>query len=294
MVMGRIAAIDGVRTETLVSDLGDDARWAYTREQRLGIRPDIPSHNTIVAGAWASMDSVDEVSLERRFAERLGVGLGSTLTFDVQGVDVPLQVSSIRDVQWESMEMNFFLLVEPGVLDGAPSSRIVTFQIPEGNEGSLQDALAIDFPNITLINVRQIRDQAKAILERLSLAIRSLGGFTAIAGVVILFASVGATTTQRARQVALLKTLGVTRAAAALMLAVEYALVGLVAGVVGTLGANLLAWGVQTQLMRLSFEPMYSASLVAVLACAVGTAIAGVVGNLRALQVKPGAVLRSS
>ena len=70
MVMGRIAAIDDVRTESLVAGLADDARWAYTREQRLGIRPDIPSHNTVVEGAWASDPHVDEVSLERRFAER--------------------------------------------------------------------------------------------------------------------------------------------------------------------------------------------------------------------------------
>jgi putative ABC transport system permease protein len=292
MVMGRIAAIDEVRTEELVADLADDARWAYTREQRLGIRADVPSHNTVIAGTWASDPHTDEVSLERRFAERLGVGLGSVLTFDVQGVDVPLTVTSIREVRWESMEMNFFLLVEPGVLDGAPSARLVTFQIPEGREATLQDELATEFPNITLINVRQLRDQAKAILERLALAIRGLGGFTAVAGVVILFASVGATTTQRGRQVALLKTLGVTRPAAALMLAVEYALVGLVAGLVGALGANLLAWGVQTQLMRLSWEPLLGPTVMAVVACSLGTGIAGVVGNLRALQTKPGAVLR--
>ena len=91
---------------------------------------------------------------------------------------------------------------------------------------------------------------------------------------------------------ALLKTLGVTRAAAAGMLAVEYALIGLVAGTVGTAGANLLAWGVQTWLMRLSWEPLWGPSGVAVLACAGGTAVAGVVGNLRALQTKPGAMLR--
>ena len=76
------------------------------------------------------------------------------------------------------------------------------------------------------------------------------------------------------------------------MLAVEYALIGLVAGVVGTLGANLLAWGVQTWLMRLSWEPLVVPSLVAVVACAAGTAVAGVVGNARALGVKPAAVFR--
>jgi len=292
MIMGRLSAIDATTAETLVQGLPDDERWAYTREQRLGVREAIPPHNDVLEGAFASIDGVDEVSLERSYAERLGVGVGSTVTFDVQGVQVPLYVSSLREVHWESMEMNFFLLVEPGVLDDAPHSRLVTFQVDADSEDALQDELAIAYPNITLISVRKFRDQAKEILGRLGLAIRALGGFTAVAGVVILFASVGATTSQRARQVALLKTLGVTRGSAAGMLAVEYALIGLVAGVVGSLGANALAWGVQTWLMRLDFELVPFATGLTVGLCALGTAFAGVVGNVRALRVRPQAVLR--
>ncbi|HCH65072.1 MAG: hypothetical protein CL927_09710, partial [Deltaproteobacteria bacterium] len=90
MVMGRIAAIDGQPTESLVSSLNDEARWAYTREQRLGLRSEIPSHNQVTQGEWAALPGVAEVSLEERFAERLGVGLGSSITFDIQGVEVPL------------------------------------------------------------------------------------------------------------------------------------------------------------------------------------------------------------
>jgi putative ABC transport system permease protein len=287
MVMGRLAGINADSTEDLVAELDDEQRWAYTREQRLGLRSSVPSHNTVVEGAFASIPDVDEVSLEQRYAQRLGVGLGDTVSFDIQGLKVPLRVSSIREVQWESMEMNFFLLVEPGVLDDAPHTRLVTFQIPPDQEDALQTALAVDHPNITLISVRKLRDRARGILERLALAIRALGGFTAVAGVVILFASVGATTAQRAREVALLKTLGVTRAGAAAMLALEHALVGGVAGVVGVFGAGLLTWGVQTQLMRLSWEPALGASLVAVLATSLGAAVAGTVGNLNALQVAP-------
>ena len=227
-------------------------------------------------------------------ADRLGVDLGSTVVFDIQGVKVPLHVSSIRDVRWESMEMNFFLLVEPGVLDDAPHTRLVTFQLDPEREEGLQNTLAVDFPNITLISVHKLRDKAKGILGRLALAIRALGSFTALSGVVILFASVGASTSQRARQVALLKTLGATRAAAAAMLGVEYALIGLVAGVVGVMGANALAWGVQTQLMRLTWEFLPVPSLLAIVGCALGTALAGVVGNLRALRVPPQAVLRGT
>ncbi len=188
--------------------------------------------------------------------------------------------------------MSFFLLVEPGVLDDAPYSRLVTFQVDKDREDALQDDLAMAFPNVTLISVRKFRDQAKEILGRLGLAIRALGSFTAVAGVVILLASVGATTQQRAKQVALLKTLGVTRGAAAGMLAVEYALIGLVAGLVGAFGANTLAWGVQTQLMKLDFELVPVATLLTVALCALGTAVAGVAGNARALRVRPQAVLR--
>ncbi len=294
MVMGRLAGIDDTPTEELVGDLPDEARWAFTREQRLGIQDSIPDHNTVVRGAFASIEGVDEVSLERRYADRLGVDLGSTVVFDIQGVKVPLHVSSIRDVRWESMEMNFFLLVEPGVLDDAPHTRLVTFQLDPEREEGLQNTLAVDFPNITLISVHKLRDKAKGILGRLALAIRALGSFTALSGVVILFASVGASTSQRARQVALLKTLGATRAAAAAMLGVEYALIGLVAGIVGVMGANALAWGVQTQLMRLTWEFLPVPSLLAIVGCALGTALAGVVGNLRALRVPPQAVLRGT
>ena len=131
MVMGRIAAIDGQSTESLVADLADEARWAYTREQRLGLRSEIPSHNEITQGAWASLPDVAEVSLEERFAERLGVGWGSSVTFDIQGVQVPLQVTSIRTVRWESMEMNFFCLWSPACSTMHPTHESLPSRSPK-------------------------------------------------------------------------------------------------------------------------------------------------------------------
>ena len=294
MVMGRLAGIGDQPTEALVAGLEDRERWAFTREQRLGIRAEVPDHNTVVEGAFASLPDVDEVSLEARYARSLGVGVGDTVRFDIQGVTVPLRVTSIREVRWESMEMNFFLLVEPGVLDEAPHTRIVTFQLDQEREDELQNALAVDFPNVTLISVGKLRDRARGILGRLALAIRALGGFTAVAGVVILFASVGAATAQRARQVALLKTLGVTRAGAAAMLALEYALIGGIAGLVGVVGAAALSFGVQTQLMRLSWTASPGASALAVVATALGAALAGTLGNLGALRVPPQQAIRES
>ncbi|MCB9746174.1 MAG: FtsX-like permease family protein [Alphaproteobacteria bacterium] len=292
MVMGRLSAIDGEDTETLVAGLSDRERWAFTREQRLSYGPALPESNTLVAGAFASDPERAEVSLERRYAERLGVGLGDTLTFDVQGLPVEMRVTSLREVHWESMEMNFFLLVEPGVLEDAPQSRLVTAQVAPEQEEALRDALAASAPNVTMVSVRELRERAVGVLGKLGLAIQALGAFTALAGVVILFSVIAASTERRAQQVALLKTLGTTRAGVAAVLGVEYALLGLVSGVVGVLGANVLAWGVLTELMQLDFQLQPAWSALALVAMVLGVGVSGVLGNLRALQARPVAALR--
>lgn len=292
MVVARIAAIDGVPTETLVADKDDEARWAFTREQRLSSMDSVPPHNTVVAGSFGNDDTVYEVSLEESFAERLGVGLGTTLTFDVQGVPVPLVVTSLRKVAWESFQMNFFVIAETGPLDDAPQTRLVTFQVPESAEEPLQDALAAAHPNVTLISIRQIRDQASDILGRLGLGIQALGGFTALAGIVILFASVSAAAARRAAQVAVLKTLGTTRGGAAAMIAVEHALIGLVASIVGVVGAHVLAAVLLTQVLRMTWNPAPATTAAAIALTVCLAALAGVLGNLRALSVSPAEVLR--
>jgi len=294
MVVGRLAAIDGVSTEELVRDMPDRERWAFTREQRLSFGSELLPHNRIIDGAWASDPDRAEVSVERRYAERLGVGVGSSLTYDVQGIPVDLAVTSIREVAWESFQMNFFLAVEEGVLEQAPHTYLVTAQVPESEEETLRDALAVGHPNVTMISVREGLERASGLLGRLGLAIRALGGFTALAGVLILLSSVSASTAQRARQVALFKTLGTTRLGVVGVLAVEYALVGLVAGLVGVVGANGLAWGVLTQLMELSwrFQPVLSAA--GLVLCMLGVAAAGVAGNLGALRARPQEVLRGA
>jgi putative ABC transport system permease protein len=293
MVMGRLAAINGETTEARVAGLPDRERWAYTREQRLSWTEALPSDNTVVAGAFASDPALVEVSLEQRYADRLGVGLGDRLTFDVMGVPVDLHVTSLRQVQWESFQMNFFLLTEPGALDAAPRSHLVTLQVDADREDAVRDALAADFPNVTLVSVRALRDKAAGILGRLGAAIQALGAFTAASGVLILLASVSARTEARARQVALLKTLGTTRAGAAALLGVEYALVGLVAGTVGAVAGGGLAWALLTQLMTLPWQTPWLTLALAPLLTALGAAAAGVAGNARALAVRPGAALRS-
>ncbi len=247
VVMGRLASINGVPVAELAeveSDRSSDRRWVLTREQRLTSMATLPEDNVIVDGAlWVHPDRA-EVSIERDFARDLGVGVGDSIVFDIQGVPVELLVSSIRTVEWESFSINFFLVVEPGVLDRAPRFRIATARLDAAAELPLQDRLAARFPNVTVLRIRDVLDKVVGILEQLGNGIRFLGAFTVLAGIAILAGAVSAGAIRRGRQVALFKTLGMTRAQVVSVFAVEYALVGLVAGVLGTVGAVVMAWAV--------------------------------------------------
>jgi len=295
VVMARLAAIDGVRAEELVSRTGEEGgrRWALTREQRLTYMRELPEDNKIVAGALWSDPARAEVSIEQEFAADMGLKLGSTIRFNVQGVPVDVTVTSIRTVDWGTFGINFFLVVEPGVLDQAPQQRLAVARVPRGGEQRLQDALAAEYPNVTLLRIREILEKILKVMRRISLGIRFLGGFTVVAGIAILAGAISAGSARRGREVALLKTLGMTRRGVAATFAVEYALIGLVSGSIGALGGTVLAWGVVTRGFEIpwQFDPL---SLTVTLAASIALAVAaGLAASYRALERRPIEVLRA-
>ena len=295
VVMARLQAINAVPVEELVPARGEDSgdrRWFLTREQRLTSLATLPEDNVIVDGAlWSDPDRA-EVSIEQDFAADLGVGVGDTVTFNIQGVPLELLVSSIRTVEWERFSINFFLVVEPGVLDAAPRYRIAAARLAEAAEMPLQDRLAATFPNVTMLRIREVLDKIVAVLRQLGFGVRLLGAFTVLAGIAILAGAVSAGAVRRGRQVALYKTLGMTRAQVVAVFTVEYALVGLVAGVLGAAGGVVLAWLVT----RFGFEIAWAWSpgvyALGVTTTILLSVIAGLAASARALAVRPLAVLR--
>ncbi len=292
VVVGRLAAVDGVGVEALAQTRPEGERWQLTREQRLSYMPALPADNVILEGAPFSAAVPGELSIERAYAEGLGVKLGSVVRFDVQGVPLDLTVTSIRTVSWESFNMNFFLVVEPGVLEAAPQTILVTTQLPADREPGFQDALAARFPNVTLVSVRSALASARGLLEKLGWGIRAVGAFTAVAGVAILAAGVASDAVRRGRQVALLKTLGTTRAGVVGLFALEYAIVGLLAGGLGAVGAVGLSYVLVTRLMRLDWRTDGLVVVAAVVVTSMLCALIGVIANQRALRVRPGELLR--
>ena len=294
VVTARLTAIGEHPVKGLMAagDPDRSRRWALTREQRLTYLEQLPSDNRIVSGALWSHPDLAEVSIEQDFAADLEVELGTRLLFDVQGVPLELTATSLRTVEWRTFGLNFFLVVEPGVLDAAPQYRVATTRLPVESEQRIQDRLAADFPNVTLLKIRDFLEKIASVLQRLAGAVRFLGGFTVATGLVILAGAVSASSVRRGRQIALLKVLGMTRGDIAAMLATEYALTGVVAGLVGVAGGNLLAWSVLTKGLDLSwrFEPTSSA--LAVAASALLGVVTGLATSWPAMQRRPVEVLR--
>ena len=294
VVVARLVRIDGRPVGELASKRPDDRgrRWALTREQRLTYLERLPPNNRIVEGSLWSDPRRAEISLERGFAKDLGARIGSILTFDVEGVPLELTVTSLREVAWESFGINFFMIVEPGVLEKAPQVRVAAARLPDGKEQAVQDLLAARYPNVILIKIRQVLETIVAVINRVGLGIRILGGFTVIAGIAILAGAVSAGSVRRGREVALLKTIGMTRREVVAAFASEYALIGLLAGSIGAASGAVLAWAVLTKVMEIPWR-FDAAAIGAALAGTVALSIvAGIAASARALSRRPVEVLR--
>lgn len=190
------------------------------------------------------------------------------------------------------MGLNFYLVAEPGVLEEAPQRRVAATRLPDGREQEIQDALAAEFPNVTLIQTREVLEKVATMLSRLGLGVRILGLLTVFAGLAILAGAVGAEAVRRGTEVALLKTLGMTRRQIVATFTTEYALLGLVASLIGAAGGGVLAYFVLTRGMEITWRAGALDLLPAVGVAMALAVVAGLVASLGAIEKRPVEVLR--
>jgi putative ABC transport system permease protein len=204
-----------------------------------------------------------------------------------------VKVTSLRTVKWETFGINFFLVVEPGVLEEAPQFRLAAARLPQGREQETQDRLAAGYPNVTMLQTRNILERIASVLRRIGTGVRFLGGFTVLAGIAILAGAVSAGSARRGREVALLKTLGMTRRGVAAVFATEYALIGIVAGAIGAAAGGVLSWFVLTRGMEVEWRFQPAAYAAALAGGALLAVIAGIASSLQALRRRPIEALRA-
>jgi putative ABC transport system permease protein len=299
VVRARLAAFGG---QPVTRELVDRRRaergeepFFLIREYALTSRATPPEHNTLTTGRWWTDEeaaSRPRVSLEEEMAKALGVGIGDRLVFDVQGVPVEAEVMSLRRVDWQSFTTNFFAVLSQGALDGAPTTWVGTARVPPATETRLQDAVVGALPNVTAVPVRDVLERVSGLLGQMAFAIRAIAAFSIVAGLVVMVAALTATRAQRLYESVILRTLGATRAVVARAFAVEYACLGMVAGLGGTALASVLAWIVLHYLLDTPWrlEPLTLAASVA-LTVALSVAV-GFLTTWRLLGRKPLPVLR--
>lgn len=247
MIRGRLIEIDGKRVGPENFD-DERARNLIDREFNLSYRADAPAHNEIEQGRWFAPES-PELSIEKGIAERLRIGLGQWLRFDVAGEPVEAKVTSIRKVNWDSMRVNFFVIMAPPLLRAAPQSFITSFYLPP-RQSDLVAELVRQFPNLTIIDTDQVLSQVRNMLDQVVAAAQFLFAFALAAGMLVLYTALVSSHDERTREAALLRALGASRRQLSRAQTVEMLLVGALAGVLAAIGAATIAWA----LARFAFE----------------------------------------
>lgn len=296
IVQARLASLAG--REVAGMQFADEAEERfYTREFAVTWLADLPDGNVVVDGAWWTAEEAAReawVSVEESLIQRLDVGVGDEVVFDIQGVRVATRVTSARSVDWGRLQTNFFFILTQRALTGAPAAWVATARSQPGPEArrALQAAVVGALPNVTAIDAAEVIARVQTMVDRVAGVIRFMAGASVLAGVVILGGSIAATRFRRVREAAIFKALGATRGVLLRALAVEYAVLGLVSGVVGTGVGAALAWGVLTLVMRVPWSAPPALLWMLPLATAVLTLLVGLVALLGVIAEKPLAVLR--
>ncbi|MBF8287905.1 MAG: putative Uncharacterized ABC-type transport system, permease component YbbP, partial [Candidatus Rokubacteria bacterium] len=294
VVRSRLATINGASAADDPRQKHEEA-WYLSREYVLTWGAEPPAHNNVTAGRWWTADEARRealISVEEDIAKHLGVTMGGTLGFDIQGVTVQARVVNIRHVDWQTFNTNFFVIFSQGALDGAPSTWIATARAAPADESAIQSAVTAAFPNVTAIPVREVLERIAGVLDQIALAIRLLAGVSIATGLIVTAGALGVSRHQRLYQSVILKTLGATRGFVARVFAIEYAILGVAAGLCGSLLAAALAWSVGRWALDIGWA---GSPLTVALGVAGATLLAlgvGFLGTFRLLGKKPLGVLR--
>lgn len=259
------------------------ARRLAEREFNLSTMLELKPDNRVVAGRFWTQDGGEEFSVEADLAQTLGIRLGDTLRFSIAGRQFAARVTSLREVNWDSMQANFFVVAPPAVLAGQPATYITSFKLPTDGTRLLRELVA-EFPSVTALDVGALLTQIRGIMARATDAVEFVFLFTIAAGIVVLCAALQSTQAERLYDCTVMKTLGATRGVIARTIAVEFTVLGLCAGLIGATGAWATGWLLAHRVLRVDygFQPWLFGSGIALgVAGIVGVGVFAIVSALR-------------
>lgn len=297
MLRGRITALNGADVREL--DIPPAGAWVLRGDRGLTYEAQRPANASLTEGSWWPADYTGEplVSFSAKEGEELGLALGDTVTVNVLGRDVTARIASFRQVQWETLGINFVMVFSPNTFAGAPHSWLATLSdagAPANVSGDARilNAVTRAFPTVTTVRVKDALDIVNRLVGELGAAIRAAAAVALIASVLVLAGALAAGNRARIHDAVVLKTLGATRRTLISAFALEYMLLGLATAVFALAAGGAASWYVVTRIMNLPsrFSVEVAAGTIALaLALTVGI---GLIGTWRVLGHKAAPVLR--
>lgn len=301
LIRARLTEINGKPVENRLDapTLGEEDRDRErfrTRSYNLSYRGQMRPGEVLLEGAWfdlnqaAKFGDVAEVSVEEWLGKQLEVGLGDQLTFNIQGIPITTQITSLRNVQWNTFEPNFFVIVQPGMLEEAPQSFLASIhQVPEDKRPQLQSAMVQEFPNISIVDVTRLVQRLLGIADQIGWAVRLMAWLAVISGLVVLYSIARHEAHTRLVEVNLLKVLGASFGRVRQITQLEFALLGGCAALTGV-GLSLAAtWVFSTTVFEQYWSIDWAVALISVLVVTLmstGTALLAIGGVLKAKPIQ--------
>lgn len=285
---GRIMEVNG----KALPDWGADASGPRQREANFTSTDAKPEGNEILSGEWWRVGSnLPLISLEDGFAADIGAEVGDELTLRIAADEFKVTVASIRSVNWESMQPNFFVIFPENLLDQFPTTLFTSFYLEPDEKYRVSELLEF-MPTITLIEVDVAIQEIKTIIDQVSQAIELVLLIILVAGALVLIAGVSSSVDERLHESAILRALGAGRITLLGAVAIEFAAMGALAGVLAIMGSEAAGWVLQTQMLELDYQVQW---LLWPLGIVMGALIIGCLGTYacrRVVYAPPLQVLR--
>ncbi|RUX48955.1 FtsX-like permease family protein, partial [Mesorhizobium sp. M4A.F.Ca.ET.050.02.1.1] len=296
MLRGRVMALNGVDVGKV--SVPAEGAWVLRGDRGLTYDAKMPANATLTQGTWWPEDYAGEplVSFSAEEGRQIGLKLGDTVTVNVLGRNVTARIANFRQVEWETMGINFVMVFSPNTFAGAPHGWLATLTDKDAtiaDDARLLNAVTRAFPSVTTVRVKDALDIVNRLVGQLGTASRAAAGVALIASVLVLAGALAAGNRARIHDAVVLKTLGATRRTLITAFSLEYVLIGLATAVFALAAGGVAAWFVVAHIMTLPSHFMPEVAVATILFALLVTVGIGLAGTWRVLGHKAAPVLRN-
>jgi putative ABC transport system permease protein len=290
---GRITRIAGESVSQI--SVPPNARWAVDGDRGVTYSAEPPEGSRLLAGQWWPADyrGPQLVSFDAELAREFGIGVGDTITVNVLGRDIEARIASLRRIEWQTLAINFVFVFSPGLLDKAPHTYLATVKATPEAEERIFKQVTDQYPNVTVVRIRDAIQTASEVLGNIGLAVRLIGLLSILAGILVLAGAMLATQRRRIHEAVVMKVLGATRARIAGTFAWEFAALGLATALAALGVGTVAAYLVVRNLMGLAWAFLPTVAVAVAVGAMALTLAFGLAGTLAALRQRPLALLRN-